>query len=120
MMRGMRHLLLLASLASFAPLHAQEPVDFDRQVAPILVGHCIDCHGPEKAKGGLRLDTRASAFPTNGGTIVPKEPEASELLHRVTLPPGDVDIMPAVGEPLSAARQELLRRWIVEGAEWRG
>lgn len=114
----MRLQLALASCASLSSLHAQERVDFERQVAPLFVAHCIECHGPERAKGGLRLDTRAHAFPAVDGAIVPKAPDDSELLHRVTLPAGDVDIMPAGGAPLGAAQRALLRRWIEEGAEW--
>ncbi len=114
----MRLFALAPVLVWFAPLVAQEKVDFARQVVPILVGRCIECHGPDKEKGDLRLDTKAFAFPGEDGTIVPGKPDDSEFLHRVMLPLGDEDIMPAKGEPLSKAQQDLLRQWISEGAEW--
>ena len=114
----MRLFALAPVLVWFAPLVAQEKVDFARQVVPILVGRCIECHGPDKEKGDLRLDTKAFAFPDEDGTIVPGKPDDSEFLHRVLLPLGDEDIMPAKGEPLSKAQQDVLRQWIAEGADW--
>src|SRR5881296_2703805 len=32
-------------------------VSFRRDIAPIVVRKCVTCHGPEKTKGGYRLDT---------------------------------------------------------------
>ena len=47
---------------SLVPLAAQAKVDFQKQIAPLLVARCIECHGPEEQKGDLRLDARAFAF----------------------------------------------------------
>ncbi len=125
----MRALVLAVSFAAI--LGAQEPgaqttgaqdaapkVDFHAQIAPLLVQRCIECHGPDKDKGDLRLDTRAFALPDDDSTIVRGKPDESEFIHRIELPAGDEDIMPAKGEPLTAAQQALLRRWVAEGAEW--
>ena len=48
-------------LTLFAP-DSRAAVDFARDIAPILEQRCIECHGPEKQKGKLRLDSKAGAF----------------------------------------------------------
>ena len=104
-----------------APPPAAAPVDFVRDIAPILVARCIECHGPKEQKGDLRLDARGHLFPAGDEaewSVAPGKPDDSELLNRLGLPPDDDDIMPAKGEPLSKAQQELFRRWIAEGASW--
>ncbi len=114
----MRLLALVPVLLPLVPAFAQEKVDFDKQIAPLLVSRCIECHGPDKDKGDLRLDQKAFALPEEDSTIVPGKPDESELVHRVELPAGDDDIMPNKGEPLTEAQKKLLRQWVAEGAEW--
>jgi mono/diheme cytochrome c family protein/YHS domain-containing protein len=100
---------------------AKAPVDFSKQVAPLLVQRCIECHGPKLQKGDLRLDSREAVFPKgaeDSWTVTPGTPEESELVHRIELPLGDEDIMPNKGEPLTKPQQELLRQWVAEGAHW--
>lgn len=100
---------------------AAAPVDFARQVAPIFVQRCIECHGEKLQKGDLRLDRRELALPPDDDTswsIVPGKPDASELIRRLGLPLSDEEIMPNKGEPLTKPQQELLRRWVAEGAAW--
>ncbi len=120
----MRRLLLVLVAASAV---AQEPapappakVDFTKEIAPILVARCIECHGPKDDKGDLRLDARVHLFPEgeDDRPVVAGKPDDSELLRRLGLPLDDEEIMPNKGEPLSKAQQELFRRWIAEGAEW--
>jgi len=101
------------------------PVDYARDVRPILSQHCFKCHGPDDAarKGGLRLDVRASALiaPSSGNIpIVPGKPNESELVKRI-LQDDDSLLMPppATKKPLSNAQKEILQRWITEGAEYR-
>lgn len=104
-----------------APAPAAAPVDFTRQIAPLLLQRCVECHGPHKQEGDLRLDQRALVFPDGKNdewVVQPGKPDDSELLRRVLLPVGDDDVMPAKGEPLTQAQQALLRQWIAEGAEW--
>jgi hypothetical protein len=79
----------------------------------------VGCHGPEKAKGGLRLDSYAEL--TRGGDsgpiIVPGALDRSELHRRITLPDEDEELMPSDGKKrLSRAQQALLGRWIEAGA----
>jgi hypothetical protein len=112
---------LLAALAGPA---RGEPVDFSRDVRPILSRHCFKCHGPdEKArKAKLRLDVRdAATAETKGGgrPIVPGKPDESELVRRISSA-DETEVMPppATKNPLSPAQQQLLRQWIAEGAEY--
>src|SRR4029434_8207844 len=51
--------ILAVSLAATLSLCAHAAVDFAKEVVPILKSRCIECHGPEKQKGKLRLDSKA-------------------------------------------------------------
>lgn len=96
---------------------ARAEVDFTKQIAPLLEKRCVECHGPEKKKGKLRLDTRAEAF-KGEEVIVAGKAADSELYKRVILPMDDDDRMPNEGESLTKEQQDLLRDWINEGAKW--
>lgn len=112
---------LVALFASTALAQGNPPderVDFVKQVAPVLLERCIDCHGPDKQKGDLRLDQRALAFAGETPSLVSGKPDESEFLRRLALPADDDEVMPQKGEPLSAAQQSTLRRWVAEGADW--
>ncbi|MEQ9409469.1 MAG: PSD1 and planctomycete cytochrome C domain-containing protein [Fuerstiella sp.] len=89
---------------------------FERDIYPILQRACIECHGADRQEGELRLDRRADAF--ESGVIEPGQPEASELLRRITLPRGHDEIMPAIGDPLSSGEVKAIRAWIESGADW--
>jgi YHS domain-containing protein/mono/diheme cytochrome c family protein len=114
----------LASLLVFAlavPLWAQDKVDFTKQIAPILVQRCVECHGPKDQEGDLRLDRKEFVFAPGDEdfwAIAPKDPDDSELLRRLGLGLDDDELMPGSGEPLTKDQQALFRRWIEEGAEW--
>ena len=96
------------------------PIDFSRDVFPILRRSCFECHGHEKQEGDLRLDQRAAALKggASGATFIAGRPDESELLRRVSLPKDDAEVMPARGETLSAREIDVLRRWIAAGAAW--
>lgn len=98
-------------------------VDFATQIMPILEASCIECHGPNKKKGNLRLDTRMYAMDARDAdeqVIIPGNAEDSEIMFRVTLPHDDPDLMPPEGDgaPLTEAEIVLLTTWINEGAVW--
>src|SRR5207302_7919887 len=124
-------LLLLAmasrSLVSGAnPKGTVAPVDFNREVRPILTENCFKCHGPDDGarKAKLRFDIRAEALkPAKSGAvpIVPGAPEKSEMIARVTASDPD-DRMPPVksGKVLTPAQVETLKRGIREGAQYAG
>jgi hypothetical protein len=121
----MRRVFALLALSASA-LAAPAKVDFDREIRGLLADNCTQCHGPDEAKrkGDRRIDTREGALAESNGVraIVPGHPEQSDLIARV-LSKDPEDIMPppkSKKKPLSAAQVELLKRWIAEGAEYRG
>ena len=98
------------------------PPVFAKDIQPVLERSCVECHGPDKIKGRLRLDSREAAL--RGGrsgrpAIKPGMPEASELMRRVRLPRDDDEAMPSGDDPsLSPAEIEALEKWILAGAPW--
>src|SRR5271169_4161882 len=72
----------VANVHTVAIAAAGSPVDYAKQVKPILTGHCVTCHGAAKPKGGLRLDTAAAALlgGESGPVVVPGRGEESPLI----------------------------------------
>ncbi|MBL9132086.1 MAG: DUF1549 domain-containing protein, partial [Verrucomicrobiaceae bacterium] len=110
----MRFLSLLLTTSTFAA-----PIDFVRDVRPILQKHCYECHGEKKQKSGLRLDIKSLAF--KGGDnhapdILPGKPADSPLIHFITTDDED-EVMPPKGK-LSFTEIKTLTAWINEGAAW--
>ncbi|MEZ6121629.1 MAG: DUF1553 domain-containing protein [Planctomycetaceae bacterium] len=95
---------------------AQSPIDFDRQVAPILVSHCLECHSGDSPKGGLSLES--SDMLKRGGDSGPvlSDTDATSglLWQRI-----EADEMPPK-HPLSAVDKAVIREWIHQGAAWGG
>lgn len=113
-------LFAIAALSAATSFAASKP-DFAKDIGPVLAKNCLECHGPEKQKGKLRLDSKEAAF--KGGDsgkagIVASKAADSRLYQVVTLPKGHDDIMPPKGEPLSKATTDLIKAWIDAGAEW--
>src|SRR5687768_6367727 len=103
-------LLAFLSVALAVTAAGNPPPDYDRQVRPILEAHCFQCHGPEKQKGGLRLDQKAAAL--RGGdsgepAVVPGNAFKSHLLKLVTSKDPD-EHMPPKGERLKPEEVALL------------
>ena len=102
--------------------HSEPPVDFTRDIRPILSNHCFACHGPDEAarEAGVNLaDFAAATAPLAGGgrVIAPGDPEGSLLWHRINdredpMPPREHH------KPLDAEQIDLLRRWIESGASY--
>ena len=117
----MRTFLTLAcALVPASAFAAEPPVDFARDVRPILSSQCFACHGPDEKvrKAKLRLDVRADAL--KAGAFVPGKPEASELVNRVCTTEPDLRMPPAKSKkpPLTEAQIATLKRWIAEGATY--
>jgi mono/diheme cytochrome c family protein len=96
-----------------------EPTFYQDRVAPIFDKHCAVCHGPEKHKAGLRLDSfeRAMKGGESGLAIKAGDPKGSELFRRISLPETDDEVMPSDGKPhLSAGEIKLIEYWIAQGA----
>jgi uncharacterized membrane protein len=128
------HFVLIGSLLSVVLLvapsaaHAQEPealthvdadgkvVSFQRDIAPLFVSRCLECHQGDKAKGGFTIDQRAAVLEY----LVPEAPLDSTLYtdYLISTDPDMVMPPPAHKGPLNAAELALVRLWIEEGANW--
>jgi len=112
---------LIGSAASAAT--KDKPVQFNRDVLPILSDNCFTCHGQDqhKRKAGLRLDTPEGALEklkSGAAAISPGAPQTSELIRRITTSEKEDEHMPPVktGKHLSVDQISILRRWIKDGA----
>lgn len=91
-----------------------EKVDFTRDIEPIFKSSCAGCHGARKQMAGLRLDDKSTVI---GKVVTPGKASESPLYHRIA-GIGDAARMPMGGDPLSADKISLIKRWIDEGAQW--
>jgi uncharacterized membrane protein len=92
---------------------------YSAYIQPIFTAHCVGCHGPNKQKAKLRLDSYENLMrgASYGHVIRPGNPQGSELFERVTLPADDDDFMPADKKrPLSSSEVKLVELWISAGA----
>lgn len=102
---------------------AGKPVNFVRDIRPILARNCYECHGPDEGhrKGELRLDTKDGPFVKHAdvAAFVPRNVAESEALRRV-LSTDDGERMPPPksGKTLTPEQIELLQRWVEQGATW--
>jgi hypothetical protein len=123
---GLLARFLIVTGASFASAFAAAPtpIDFGREVRPILSDKCYNCHGPDEGsrRAKLRLDTRAGALHVENATasIIPGRSAESELIFRITsddpeevMPPPDAKI-----GRLTPTEVAILKRWIDEGAPY--
>ena len=118
-------LLLISSSVALA----DEKIDFNRDIRPILSENCILCHGPDPSErkggrrnsGGLRLDTETGSQKDIDGyaALVPGDPEDSELFFLVTSDDEDERMPPPKhGDRLDEREIALLEQWIVEGGKY--
>ncbi len=109
-------LLLAVNARAFTP----EELRLSLEARGVLAHSCTKCHGQQKQKGGLRLDTREAAMKggDDGAVIVAGKPAESELLRRVALAHGHEDAMPPKDGTLEPADVETLRKWIAADAPW--
>lgn len=101
------------------PPPVARPVDFVKDIQPVLAERCYSCHGPDKQKADLRWDVKSSVFKNgdHGPILAPGKSAESRVIKLVAgLDPETV--MPPRGERLSAAQIGLLRAWIDQGAPW--
>ena len=107
-------ILFLAAAPADAPA---APVDYLRDVKPILTQNCVKCHGPDKHRAGLRLDTGAAVRKGGdaGPAVKPGHADASKLVLAVSHVDG-VKPMPPTGSALDAAQVAILKAWIDAGA----
>ena len=103
---------------------ANDTVDFNSQVRPIISAKCFHCHGPDEGsrKAKLRLDLREEAIRERDGIIPikPGDEKNSEVIRRITAGEDSDDLMPPIkaGHPLTPAEIEVLKKWVRQGAPY--
>jgi hypothetical protein len=112
------------------PTAADAKADYQKEIWPILKENCLKCHKAaykdpktgrtKKPKGDFRIDSPQEIMKgsEDGDAIVPGKPDKSPLYVLTTLGEDHDDIMPPKGDPLTKAQQELLKKWIAEGADF--
>jgi hypothetical protein len=98
---------------------AAAPVEYNRDIRPILAENCFFCHGqdPNKRQGELRLDVRDAALASKA--FVPGDAAASELIRRINSADADEQMPPPdSNRKLTPDQKKLLEQWIAEGAEY--
>lgn len=112
------------ALVGAAPVQAAEQlVDYDRQVLPILSDNCYKCHGPDQKarKADLRLDREDGALRVKEGrtVIVPGKSVQSELVRRISSrDPREMMPPPKSNRKLTPPQIDLLKSWVDQGAKW--
>jgi hypothetical protein len=95
--------------------HSPKEQFFEREIAPLLSHHCLECHDTVNHKGNLDLSKKSTAFATSKKEVVIVPGKSAEsLLWEVV----EADDMPDERDPLSADEKKLLRKWIDDGAVW--
>jgi mono/diheme cytochrome c family protein len=129
----MKSLILLASLfgglsvvaadvdvSKLPPASTRKDVTFAKDILPIFEKACVKCHGPEKQKGKLRLDTLEASLKesSNGLSIIKGDSAKSPLVHSIAqLNPDEAMPPEGKGEPLTKEQIGLVRAWIDQGAK---
>ncbi len=109
--------IIVAAETAVAPPPEDPVAFFTVRIEPVLKEHCWRCHGPEKQRGGLRLDSR-EAVVRGGRTQVVHlgQPEHSKLIDAVNYEDADVQMPPA--GILPAQQRADLARWVLLGLPW--
>jgi hypothetical protein len=121
---GSRTAALIIAMSGICSDVWAEPVDFSRDILPVLASKCFACHGPESEnrQADLRLDLEEGLFGSSreGIPIVKRSNlDMSELWRRISTADLE-DRMPPVDAPqaLTTEEVEFLKNWIEEGAPW--
>ena len=123
--RALSPLILLAT-SSFTLTAKAEPVDFSKEILPLLSDNCFGCHGPDASnrKAGLQLDQRDGAIAklkSDNHAIVPGDSGASSILARLeSTDPDEQMPPPESGKTVTPEEIARIKQWIDEGAEWGG
>jgi len=101
-------------------LSEDQLIDYVDHIQPILVGRCLECHGPSIKRGGLRLDSLHQALLDGdfGPAIVPGNREMSGIWIRCATETEDRPQMPKDAGPLPKEWIDAIGRWVDEGAIW--
>ena len=107
---------LSSTLFFTAAVSAADMTHFEQRIRPLLIENCIECHGSEKQKGGLRLDSRAGwqIGGDSGAAVVPSKLDASHLWKAVSYTDRDLKMPPK--RKLKDSELADLKKWIEDGA----
>jgi hypothetical protein len=116
MKQWVQFVLLACALGARAETNSDQ--HFAAKVRPLLESRCVSCHGSEKVKGGLRLDSRAAVLMggDSGPAVVAGNPKESLLLQAVMHAKPDLEMPPK--EKLTVADVAVFEKWIRDGAPW--
>lgn len=117
----MLHAAEKVDVSKLPPPAQQTGVTYEKDIRPIFEKHCFKCHGEEKPKARLRLDSREGVLKGSreGKVIEVGDSARSPLVHSVARL-GDEDHWmppPDKGEPLTPEQIGLIRAWIDQGAK---
>ncbi|MDF1811545.1 MAG: PSD1 and planctomycete cytochrome C domain-containing protein, partial [Verrucomicrobiales bacterium] len=127
------HVTLIASVVVCFSIHRancaapggllEQEQFFETQIRPLLVESCFKCHGAEKQKGGLRLDSPTAALKggDSGPAMVPGDLKASLMIRAIHYGAGEYageELEMPPKKKLSAGQIKLLERWVEMGAPW--
>ena len=126
--------LAISFISSLSAVSAAEPIDFGKEIYPIIRESCLSCHAApytdtkgriKNPKEGLRLDTPEwiqkgfiNDEDTQVAVVVPGDAEASSFYTLTILPEDHDDIMPGKGDPLTKEQTDLIKQWINDGAKY--
>lgn len=101
------------------PPSTRTGVTFDTDIKPVFQKSCVECHGPKKAKGKLRLDSLPGVLKgsEDGKVVVPGDSAKSALVHSVALPVKKAMPPKGKGTPLAKEDVALIRAWIDQGVK---
>lgn len=120
-------IITLAAIIASTRVATAAPVDYHREIRPILMRHCCQCHGAKKQKSMLRLDSAKTI--QKGGSLGPAivaGNSAESLLYQVITDTSNTIVAmppetdpPEKTKPLSKKQIDLIKRWIDEGARFK-
>ena len=105
---------LAAPLLSYDSM--AQKVDYEKDVMPLFRDNCVECHGPSKQKGAMRLDRRSSAIKAFSRRVVPGSSANSMVYHRVIGNEYGIQMPPKA--ELRPEQIAIIKGWIDQGAEW--
>ncbi|NNE90671.1 MAG: DUF1553 domain-containing protein [Verrucomicrobiales bacterium] len=112
--------IITAGLLSAADVDPEALRFFETEIRPVLADSCFECHGPEKAKGSLRLDhiDYIQKGGDSGPVIVSKKPGESLLIEAIQRTDPDFSMPPKADKALTGKQVAAFEKWIAMGAPW--
>lgn len=107
-------------VSKLPPASSKKDLTFAKDILPIFQKSCVKCHGPEKQKGKLRVDTLEATLKggENGESVIKGNSAKSTLVHTIARLDPDSSMPPdGKGEPLTKEQVGIVRAWIDQGAK---